>query len=772
MADVRCQMCGKPNPPELEECQFCGARIKPVLASTPADSRPIEAGEEPISKDASEFEKVKPAEEGSISSAENESPAEPSSDESLHLPSAATPGSDSSKGVPDELSGLGEAASEDGEAPDWLASLRSDKPVEPEPVSSVEEEATTELGDEDWIARLGGEMKAVTPEPPAGGRSAVEALPESASEGGLPDRLQSLQPSESGVQELPAASPAISAERETGGPVPAEDLPDWLNQLEETAAEPEPTPPVGGAESVPDWLSNLRPESGTLAALFGGEPQAESSSSGETPDQLSPLQADVNAAEAVEKHKDDFGVVSEPAAQTQETGPLPEWLAGIDRTAPPSGGTPALIDIDDEGNPPGEKGETAFSLEAPDWLFKLDPEQGAEKGTEKEEDQLVPGDLESAELPSWVQAMRPLESVVAEAMTAPQEDARVTEQSGPLAGLRGVLPSGPGLGPLRKPPAYSVKLRVSDGQQRYAAYLDRLVTGETKPRAVGTKRLTSNRLWRWLIALLLILAVGVPLFRGVQVAPETSSLSSDKGAAFTLIGGLPADTPVLIVFDYDPALSGELEATAAPFIGKLLRKGTPLAFISTSPTGPALAERFMQTTPLVSSHQYRRGEQYVNLGYLAGGPAGMLYFAGDPTAAMPTTVDGKPAWETGPLQGIQGLSNFAAFILLTDNADTGRNWIEQVGPRLGNTPMIMIISTQAEPLVRPYFDSGQLKGLVSGLADAKIYEQSDNRPGLAHLYWSSFSIGTLVAVLLIVIGAIWSAVTGWRARRRNPGEEA
>jgi hypothetical protein len=769
MADVRCQMCGKPNPPELEECQFCGARIKPILASTPVDSRPIEAEEEPIGKDASEFEKVKPAEEGPISSAENESPAELSSDKSLPLPSAATPGSDSSKGLPGGLPGLGEAASEGEETPDWLAGLRSDESVESAPASDAEE-AAAELGNEDWIARLGDEMKAVTPEPPAGGQPAVEALTESASEGGLLDRLQSLQLSESGVQEPPAASPAISAEREDGGPVPAEDMPDWLNQPEETAAEPEPTPSVGGAESVPDWLSSLRPESGTLAALFGSEPQAESSPSGETPDQLSPLQADVNAAEAVEKHKDDIGVVSEPAAQTQETGPLPEWLAGIDRTAPPSGGTPALID--DEGNPPGEKGETAFSLEAPDWLFKLNPEQGAEKGTEKEENQLAPGDLESAELPSWVQAMRPLESVVAEAMTSPQEDARVTEQTGPLAGLRGVLPSGPGLGPLRKPPAYSVKLRVSDGQQRYAAYLDRLVTGETKPRAVGTKRLTSNRLWRWLIALLLILAVGVPLFRGVQVAPETSSLLSDKGAASTLIGGLPENIPVLIAFDYDPALSGELEATAAPFIDKLLRKGTPLAFISTSPTGPALAERFMQTTPLVSSHQYRRGEQYVNLGYLAGGPAGMLYFAGDPTNAMPTTVDGKPAWETGPLQGVQGLSHFAAFILLTDNADTGRNWIEQVGPRLGNTPMIMIISTQAEPLMRPYFDSGQLKGLVSGLADAMIYEQSDNRPGLAHLYWSSFSVGTLVAALLIVIGAIWSAVTGWRARRRNPGEEA
>ena len=34
-------MCGKPNPEDLEECQHCGARLKPLLASSPPEeSRP------------------------------------------------------------------------------------------------------------------------------------------------------------------------------------------------------------------------------------------------------------------------------------------------------------------------------------------------------------------------------------------------------------------------------------------------------------------------------------------------------------------------------------------------------------------------------------------------------------------------------------------------------------------------------------------------------------------------------------------------------------
>jgi hypothetical protein len=58
------------------------------------------------------------------------------------------------------------------------------------------------------------------------------------------------------------------------------------------------------------------------------------------------------------------------------------------------------------------------------------------------------------------------------------------------------------------------------------------------------------------------------------------------------------------------------------------------------------------------------------------------------------------------------------------------------------------------------------------LLDAKIYEQSYNRPGLAYHYWDSFSLGIFAAELMIVIGATWSAMAAWRARRSETGEKA
>jgi hypothetical protein len=38
MADVRCPMCGKHNPPETVICKFCQARLEPLIAPSPSDN--------------------------------------------------------------------------------------------------------------------------------------------------------------------------------------------------------------------------------------------------------------------------------------------------------------------------------------------------------------------------------------------------------------------------------------------------------------------------------------------------------------------------------------------------------------------------------------------------------------------------------------------------------------------------------------------------------------------------------------------------------------
>jgi hypothetical protein len=752
--------------------------------------------------------------------------AESTDDQPDWLPEPGKGLSDDEKDVPDWLTSLRE------EKPDTSA----------QESLSLQDRALNTTGslsagvaDAEWIARLGGEPKPETPEAkpegdiqgkpesldwldsigtePAG--SSMGDNPVAEQDDALHDWLSTLPPS-------PEVEQPASGEKEN--------LPDWQEQTQEKIVEPEPTtlgekenspewqeisqekiiepePTLGERDKtpaefeIPDWLSNLgsmpakaeeHPEENLpdwLAAMEskpGPEPGVPApvpaadispASSDEIPSWLSQYQAEAAAAEQQEATKEQSDSASPSSSSREGTGPLPEWLVGIEKNQSASGATPALV-TNEEVPATGETTGAGFSLEMPDWISKLNPEQASEKASGAVTGPSNPENLELSELPSWVQAMRPVESVMAETKETPQEEPQVTEQTGPLAGLQGVLPASPGLGTLRKPPAYSAILNVTEGQQRYAAAFEKMISGETLPQAAGKARLTSNRVWRWVITILLLAAVVAPLLTGIPATPASTLRPPETVSAFTLIGSLPSNAAVLVIFDYDPALSGEMEAAAAPLMDHLLLQGPRLALISTSPTGPALAERFLHDTnasPLIAGHNYQSGQQYVNLGYLAGGPSGIQYFAASPSKAAQFTLDGQQAWTLPPLQGVRVLSDFAAIVVITDNADSGRVWIEQTGSTIGNTPILMVLSAQAEPMILPYYASGQVKGLVTGLAGGDAYGQIFARPdstrGLAEKYWNSFGVGTLVAEILIVIGAIWSAVAGWRSRRGKSGEK-
>ncbi len=449
--------------------------------------------------------------------------------------------------------------------------------------------------------------------------------------------------------------------------------------------------------------------------------------------------------------------------------PIPDWLVGIGQDHVESGEPPALPVQGPEPASPGGS-DAGLPMETPGWLSLIKPEASGQEPASQAAEEPSPEAIEKAELPSWVQAMRPLEAVVDEIKPPLPDEGSKPEEGGPLDSLRGVLPAGTGQEPVRKPSAFSNLLQVNAGQQRHAALLERIVSTEAKPHpAKAGLHLSSVRLLRWAIALVLLLAVGLPLITNVQFVSTKMPSPPEMIVTMNLIGGLPSGSPVLLIFDYEPALSGELEAAAAPVIDHLLSTHARLSLLSTSPTGPALAERFLLDTQ--AGNNYQAGQQYVNLGYLAGGQAGVLAFAQDPVAAAPFSVDGGQAWQTPPLKGVRKLSDLSAMLVLTDNADTGRTWIEQAGAYLNNTPLLMVISAQAEPMLRPYYDSGQIKGLVAGLAGGAAYEQAVQRPNLGGSYWNAFNGGILAAVLMIVVGALWSAISASRTRRLASGEE-
>jgi hypothetical protein len=172
-------------------------------------------------------------------------------------------------------------------------------------------------------------------------------------------------------------------------------------------------------------------------------------------------------------------------------------------------------------------------------------------------------------------------------------------------------------------------------------------------------------------------------------------------------------------------------------------------------------------------HHYQDINQYANLGYIAGGLPGLRSFAEAPQQIMPYALDGSTVWADGRLANVKALSDFKLVVVITENSETARNWIEQVEPKLGDTPLLMVVSAQVEPLVRPYYEGypKQIEGLVVGLGGGMAYESTMPRPGLVRRFWDAFSFGLPTAVILILIGGLVNIVAAYLpARKRAEGE--
>jgi hypothetical protein len=346
-----------------------------------------------------------------------------------------------------------------------------------------------------------------------------------------------------------------------------------------------------------------------------------------------------------------------------------------------------------------------------------------------------------------------------------------TEREGPLAGFKGLIPSMP-VGSARRPKAISLKLQASDEQQASAAILEQLLASETSPRPlVSAPTYAPQRTLRQVLAVVFWIVLSAVILLRSQMFPISPAPTNAAGEISNRLQGIPESANVLVVMDYEPALAGEMEAVSGPLLDQLVVLRHPkLAFVSTSPNGPALVERLMLKTNINDPTSnggvtYTAGQNYFNLGFLPGAESGVLTFMQAPNVALPQAT-------------VSDFSEYAAVIVLTDNADSARIWIEQIqhmkqsDSALALQPLLVASSAQAGPMLAPYVSSQQINGLITGLADASRFEFGSNtsRPGITRSYWDAFVVGLIMAVGLIVLGSLWSIFAGIRARRIEVAE--
>jgi hypothetical protein len=204
-----------------------------------------------------------------------------------------------------------------------------------------------------------------------------------------------------------------------------------------------------------------------------------------------------------------------------------------------------------------------------------------------------------------------------------------------------------------------------------------------------------------------------------------------------------------------------MDLAISSVITQLMDKNTYLTLVATSPSGPALGESMINTVYQKQLGNTAKYPYYANLGYIPGGTLGLIGLATSPNNIVPYALNGDNVWAGAPLNGVSTIEDFNAVIVLTNDADTARNWIEQVGPflREASRPLLFISSIQAEPLIMPYYQAypSQVQGIIAGIAGGVAYARS-----LGNIQsdgtWDAYSIGITVSILVIIIGSIASGV--------------
>ena len=243
----------------------------------------------------------------------------------------------------------------------------------------------------------------------------------------------------------------------------------------------------------------------------------------------------------------------------------------------------------------------------------------------------------------------------------------------------------------------------------------------------------------WVIGL----AVAVPVLLGLTRPAGEPRTWPGVAEAAAAIDSLPPQATVQVLWAYDPATAGELDLVAAPVLRQLLARGVQLDIVSLLPAGPATARRLVTRLQEEQRTQdlYRSALPPVNPRFLPGGATVL------------------------PLLGLQTADLAVVFAA---RAEDVQQWLEFVAPA-NRVPVVAVTAAGADPPLRPYWESGQLAGLVSGFDGAYALTRLDTElpTRVAEVRLRTQIVGenfALVALLGVILAGNLAALLSGRRR--------
>jgi hypothetical protein len=274
---------------------------------------------------------------------------------------------------------------------------------------------------------------------------------------------------------------------------------------------------------------------------------------------------------------------------------------------------------------------------------------------------------------------------------------------------------------------------------------------------------------RRFIYLVLFVVVLAPLVLNWKLPPGYTNPWTQ--AMYDYIEKLPADTPVLVAFDFEPATSPELLPMATALTRHIMRRHQRLIAMTFAPGGVLLAQQVLDQ---VGKEEGRKnGEDYVNLGYNPNAQAVLLGMGENIKRVFVIDTQQNPTAALPVMRGVHDYKQLGLIIDLTGSSSTG-GWIAFAHQRF-HAPVAAGATSVVAMDLYPFLRTGQLVGLLNGIAGAAEYEKLLNAPDQGMLAMPAVTAVHVLMVLLVLVGNIAYFASRRRAAapppQPPPGEE-
>jgi hypothetical protein len=255
---------------------------------------------------------------------------------------------------------------------------------------------------------------------------------------------------------------------------------------------------------------------------------------------------------------------------------------------------------------------------------------------------------------------------------------------------------------------------------------------------------------REIVMTLILIAIIIPALNPLGLPLLTGDMSK---AWYNTVDTLPEGSVILFDIGYGSGGYPSLGPGNIAAFHQMFEKGHKIVIMATALEGSMMYPLIMESVRPEQRYGAVYGEDYVFLGYIAGEQTAMAGVLGDLKALVSNDYQGTSIDSLSMMDNVNGADDIALVAYVTTAGGTAEGWVYQAYSQYSMDVIGGCLSMMTTS-IKPYYDSGQLLGIMDGIKGAADLEFLTGNPGDAIVSSDILSFTQTLVLIFIVIGNV------------------